>query len=309
MRLVFAGTPAFAAAALEALVDSEHEIALVLTRPDAAAGRGMKRVSSEVKQLAMAQGLPVFQPPTLRDTESISRIAAVGADAMVVAAYGLILPSNVISLFPVGCINIHASLLPRWRGAAPIQHALLAGDRETGVSIMQMDAGLDTGPVYSMASIPIARDETAGSLHDKLAVLGAREVIAALPGIASGSLQARAQTEEGTCYAHKITRKQAQIDWALPAAQIERSIRAFNPFPGAYARLDQEVIKVWSAELAGAATGLPGLVDAASEDGIIVNCGEGALRLTELQRSGGKRLAAGVFLRGFPVLPGQRFAD
>ena len=309
MRLVFAGTPRFAAAALEALIQSEHEIALVLTRPDAAAGRGMKRLPSEVKQLALERGLRVLQPETLRNADVLRQIAEVGADAMVVAAYGLILPAEMIAAFPSGCINIHASLLPRWRGAAPIQHALLAGDRETGISIMRMDEGLDTGPVYMMQSIPVAADETAGSLHDKLADLGARAIVQALAGIASGTLQAHAQAAEGASYAHKITRDQARIQWTRPAREIERAVRAFNPFPGAFSHFDQHVVKVWAAELAEAASGQCGLVNAVTETGIVVNCGSGALRLTELQRSGGKRLPAAEFLRGFPSVPGQRFAD
>ena len=215
--------------------------------------------------------------------------------------------SQVISLFPKGCINIHASLLPRWRGAAPIQHALLAGDDETGISIMGMDEGLDTGPVYSMASIPIAANETAASLHDKLAVVGAREIVTALSAIDSGRLQAQPQVDDGACYAHKISREQARIDWARPSVEIERMIRAFDPFPGAYSKLEQQTIKIWAARLAGTATGAPGVVASASEDGIIVNCGEGALRLTQLQRPGGKRLPVGAFLRGCPIVPGQRF--
>ena len=308
MRLIFAGTPAFAAAALEALIQSEHEVALVLTRPDAAAGRGMKQVSSEVKQLALSHGLEVFQPATLRNEDVVRRIAAVGADAMVVAAYGLILPANVIAAFPGGCINIHASLLPRWRGAAPIQHALLAGDSETGISIMRMDEGLDTGPVYMTESIPVNAGETAGSLHDRLAKLGARAIVAALPGILSGRLQAQAQPAEGATYAHKITREQARIDWTRPAVETERAVRAFDPFPGAFSQFDQQVVKVWKAELADA-SGQPGTVRTVSEAGIVVTCGDGALRLTELQRPGGKRLPAGEFLRGFPIAPGQRFAD
>ena len=308
MRLIFAGTPAFAAAALEALIQSEHEVALVLTRPDAAAGRGMKQVSSEVKQLALSHGLEVFQPATLRNEDVVRRIAAVGADAMVVAAYGLILPATVIAAFPSGCINIHASLLPRWRGAAPIQHALLAGDSETGISIMRMDEGLDTGPVYMTESIPVNAGETAGSLHDRLAKLGARAIVAALPGILSGRLQAQAQPAEGATYAHKITREQARIDWTRPAVETERAVRAFDPFPGAFSQFDQQVVKVWKAELADA-SGQPGTVRTVSEAGIVVTCGDGALRLTELQRPGGKRLPAGEFLRGFPIAPGQRFAD
>ena len=309
MRLVFAGTPTFAATALNALIHSEHKIDLVLTRPDAAAGRGMKRVPSEVKQLATEHELPVFQPATLRDPEAVRRIAAVGADAMVVAAYGLILPRSVIEIFSQGCINIHASLLPRWRGAAPIQHALLAGDSETGISIMRMDEGLDTGPVYLTESIPIDANETSSSLHDKLAELGARNIVTALNGIASGELQAHSQPADGATYAHKVTKAQAQIEWARPASEIERAVRAFNPFPGAYSRLDKHLIKVWAAQLAVAASDQPGLVTAVSDGGIVVTCGSGALRLTALQREGGKRLPAADFVRGFPIEPGQRFAD
>ncbi len=308
MRLVFAGTPSFAASSLEALIGSEHEIVLVLTRPDAAAGRGMKRQPSDVKRLAIAHHLPVFQPTTLRDPDVLEHIRAVGADAMVVAAYGLILPGNVIEAFRRGCINIHASLLPRWRGAAPIQHALLAGDRETGISIMCMDEGLDTGPVYLMESIPIAPDDTAASLHDKLAKLGAHSIVRALAGIACGELQPRPQPERGATYAHKITREQARIRWAQPAEVVERAIRAFNPYPGAFTLLDQQLIKVWAAQFASAASGEAGVVTSVSEAGIVVACGSGALCLTELQRRGGKRLPVAEFLRGFPIEPGQRFA-
>ncbi len=309
MRLIFAGTPAFAATALEALIESEHQVDLVMTRPDAAAGRGMKQGSSEVKQIALSHGLEVFQPAKLRDANVVRRIASVGADAMVVAAYGLILPADVIAVFPSGCINIHASLLPRWRGAAPIQHALLAGDSETGISIMRMDEGLDTGPVYMTESIPVDAGETAGTLHDKLAKLGAHAIVAALSGIASGTLQPKAQAAAGATYAHKITREQARIDWTRPAAEIERAVRAFDPFPGAFSQLDQHVVKLWKAELAEGPTGQPGTVSTVSAAGIVVNCGDGVLRLTELQRSGGKRLPAAEFLRGFPIAAGQRFAE
>jgi len=309
MRLVFAGTPTFAAIALDALIHSDHEIILVLTRPDTAAGRGMKQLSSEVKRLAQAHQLPVYQPATLRDAQVVEHIQSVGADAMVVAAYGLILPRNVIASFPYGCINIHASLLPRWRGAAPIQHALLAGDKETGVSIMRMDEGLDTGPVYVKQAITIAEDETASSLHDKLAALGAHTVVGALEGIASGALKAQPQPLEGATYAHKITKEQADIRWTQPAPQIERAIRAFNPFPGAYSRLNTQLIKVWSAKIHAGASGDPGEVIGVADSGIVVACGSGALQLTELQRQGGRRLPAAEFLRGFPIEPGQRFSD
>jgi methionyl-tRNA formyltransferase len=324
MRLVFAGTPSFAATALDALIQSEHEVALVLTRPDAAAGRGLKTVLSEVKRLAVEHELPVFQPTTLRDPAVVEHVRGFGADAMVVAAYGLILPRSVIEAFPPyglilprsvieafphGCINIHASLLPRWRGAAPIQHALLAGDGETGISIMRMDEGLDTGPVYLLESIPIAANETAATLHDKLADLGARNIVKALAAIASGELQPKPQPADGATYANKITKAQARIRWSQPAAEIERAIRAFDPFPGAFSHFNQQLVKVWAAQLVTDSSGQPGKVSATTEDGIVVACGSDALRLTELQRQGGKRLPASEFLRGFPIAAGQRFTD
>ena len=309
MRLVYAGTPSFAATALGALIQSEHQVALVLTRPDAAAGRGLKTAPSEVKRLAVEHGIPVFQPATLRDPAAVERIRGFGADAMVVAAYGLILPLNVIEAFPNGCINIHASLLPRWRGAAPIQHALLAGDGETGISIMRMDEGLDTGPVYLARAIRIAANETAASLHDKLSELGASCIVEALAGIASGALQPLPQSADGATYASKITKAQARIQWTQPAAEIERAIRAFDPFPGAFSYLDQQLVKVWAAQVVADASGQPGGISAATEAGIVVACGSDSLCLTELQRQGGKRLAASEFLRGFPISAGQRFSD
>jgi methionyl-tRNA formyltransferase len=245
----------------------------------------------------------------LRDPAVVEHVRGFGADAMVVAAYGLILPRSVIEAFPHGCINIHASLLPRWRGAAPIQHALLAGDGETGISIMRMDEGLDTGPVYLLESIPIAANETAATLHDKLADLGARNIVKALAAIASGELQPKPQPADGATYANKITKAQARIRWSQPAAEIERAIRAFDPFPGAFSHFNQQLVKVWAAQLVTDSSGQPGKVSATTEDGIVVACGSDALRLTELQRQGGKRLPASEFLRGFPIAAGQRFTD
>lgn len=307
MRLVFAGTPAFAAAALEALLHGDHQIVLVLTQPDRPAGRGMRMVSSEVKQLALKHGLRVLQPQTLRDADIVKTIAAVGADAMIVAAYGLILPRGILDLYPYGCINIHASLLPRWRGAAPIQQALLAGDSETGISIMRMEEGLDTGPVFVMERLPIEPRETSSTLHDKLAALGARTIVRSLARIESGSLQAQPQSAVGPTYAHKVTREQARIDWKLPAAELDRAVRAFNPFPAAFSHFDGQVVKIWGAEPASGTSSKPGEITAVSDAGIIVACGSGALCLTRLQRPGGKRLPAAEFLRGFPVRPGERF--
>jgi methionyl-tRNA formyltransferase len=307
MRLVFAGTPAFAAVALEALQNSDHQIVLVLTQPDRPAGRGMKMVASEVKQLAVSHGIRVEQPTTLRDAELVNMIAGVDADAMIVAAYGLILPREVLELFRYGCINIHASLLPRWRGAAPIQHALLAGDSETGISIMQMEEGLDTGPVFAMERVRIDARDNSSTLHDKLAALGALTIVSALTGIESGALQAQPQSSVGATYAQKITREQARIDWKLPAVELERAVRAFNPFPAAFSFFEGQVVKFWDAELVSGLSAKAGEISAVSDAGIDVGCGHGALRLTRLQRPGGKQLPAAEFLRGFPLRPGQHF--
>lgn len=303
MKLIFAGTPDFAAAALAALLDAGHEVALVLTQPDRPAGRGMALQASPVKRLAQARGIEVFQPTTLRDEAAQARIAAVGAEVMVVAAYGLILPQRVLDLPRHGCLNIHASLLPRWRGAAPIQRALLAGDAETGVCIMQMEAGLDTGPVLLREATPIAAADTAATLHDRLAAIGARLIVDALTRL---PLAAEQQPEAGVTYAAKIDKAESAIDWSQPAAAVDRQVRAFNPFPGAHSTLSGVGLKVWQAEPV-AGSGLPGQVLAAGRDGIVVACGDGALRLTELQKAGGKRLTAAQFLAGNALQPGERF--
>ena len=294
MRVVFAGTPEFAAQALAALIAAGHQLALVLTQPDRPSGRGMALRPSPVKTLALEHGIEVFQPPTLRDAAAQARLQAVGADAMIVAAYGLILPQAVLDLPRFGCINIHASLLPRWRGAAPIQRAILAGDAESGVCIMQMEAGLDTGPVLLSAALPIAADETAGSLHDRLAELGAGLIVAALEKL---PLAPTPQADCGVTYAAKIEKSEAMLDWNQSAQQLARQVRAFNPFPGALATLGQLSVKVWRAS-AEAGEGSPGTILAGDRAGILVACGEGALRLTELQKAGGKRLSAAQFLAG-----------
>ena len=249
---------------------------------------------SPVKTLALEHGIEVFQPPTLRDAAAQARLQAVGADAMIVAAYGLILPQAVLDLPRFGCINIHASLLPRWRGAAPIQRAILAGDAESGVCIMQMEAGLDTGPVLLSAALPIAADETAGSLHDRLAELGAGLIVTALEKL---PLAPTPQADCGVTYAAKIEKSEAMLDWNQSAQQLARQVRAFNPFPGALATLGQLSVKVWRAS-AEAGEGSPGTILASDRAGILVACGEGALRLTELQKAGGKRLSAAQFLAG-----------
>ena len=294
MKLIFAGTPEFAAQALAALIAAGHQLALVLTQPDRPSGRGMALRPSPVKTLALEHGIEVFQPPTLRDAAAQARLQAVGADAMIVAAYGLILPQAVLDLPRFGCINIHASLLPRWRGAAPIQRAILAGDAESGVCIMQMEAGLDTGPVLLSAALPIAADETAGSLHDRLAELGAGLIVTALEKM---PLAPTPQADCGVTYAAKIEKSEAMLDWNQSAQQLARQVRAFNPFPGALATLGQLSVKVWRAS-AEAGEGSPGTILASDRAGILVACGEGALRLTELQKAGGKRLSAAQFLAG-----------
>ncbi len=303
MRLIFAGTPEFAAQALQAIIEAGHDVALVLTQPDRPAGRGMTLQPSAVKKVALAHGIEVFQPLTLRDAEAQAKIAAVGAEVMVVAAYGLILPQVVLDLPRFGCINIHASLLPRWRGAAPIQRALLAGDAETGVCIMQMEAGLDTGPVLLWEAIPITAEDTTATLHDRLAALGARlvvEVLARLP------LPVEAQPAEGVTYAHKIEKAEAQVDWRRTAAELDRHIRAFNPFPGAQTSFNGQTVKLWQARPV-AGQGEIGTVLAVDRSQVVIACGEGALAVSEFQKAGGKRLPVQQFLAGHPLKVGDRF--
>jgi methionyl-tRNA formyltransferase len=314
MNLIFAGTPDFAASALEALLVAGRVVSLVLTQPDRPAGRGMKAIASPVKRLAQAHALPVLQPATLKDPVIQRTIAESGADAMVVAAYGLILPPAVLDMFPLGAINIHASLLPRWRGAAPIQRALLAGDQVTGVCIMRMDAGLDTGPVLMQESLAITTDETAQTLHDRLAGLGSRLIVQTLDLLESGPISARPQPNEGVTYAHKLNKAEARVDWWASAVSIERQIRAFCPHPGAQTVLRGTELKLFRAALREKLTlGGPkpqaGEIIAAGPAGLTVSCGQGQLELLELQRPGGKRLPASDFLRGFPILPGERFGS
>ncbi len=321
MKLVFAGTPEFARAALQRLLAAGFEVPLVLTQPDRPAGRGLKLQASPVKQLALEHGLTLSQPRSLRldgkypqdAAEAREAIVAAGADAMVVAAYGLILPQWVLDQMlqhgrGLGCLNIHASLLPRWRGAAPIHRAIEAGDAQTGVTIMQMDAGLDTGDMLLRETLPIGADETTGDLHDRLATLGARLVVEALEIAACGDLRAEPQPAEGVTYAHKIEKAEAALDWSAPADVLARRVRAFNPFPGAATALGGEVVKVWAARDAGGTEHHPpGTVVSLDEGGIRVQTGDGVLVLVELQRAGGKRLLASEFLRGFGLRAGQVF--
>ncbi|QNM96868.1 methionyl-tRNA formyltransferase [Chitinimonas koreensis] len=300
MKLIFAGTPDFAAAALDALLAAGHEVPLVLTQPDRPAGRGMKLVASPVKQLAERHGIAVYQPERLRTAEQQAPVAAVEAELMVVAAYGIILPQAVLDLPRHGCLNIHASLLPRWRGAAPIQRAIQAGDGETGITVMQMDAGLDTGAMLSTHPVAILPNDTAASLHDKLAAEGARAIVEALARLPALQAAAVPQPAEGVTYAEKIRKDEAAIDWTLPAEQLARNLRAFDPFPGCTARHGEAIVKCWAgvAEADGAVAGRPGEVLSADAHGIRVATGAGVLRLTELQRPGGKRLPAQAFLAG-----------
>lgn len=314
MRVVFAGTPDFARVALERLVAAGFEVPLVLTQPDRPAGRGLKLQPSPVKAFAQARGIVVEQPRSLRldgrfpDDARVARAAlqAASPEVMVVAAYGLILPPWVLELPRAGCLNIHASLLPRWRGAAPIQRAIEAGDAESGVTIMQMDAGLDTGDMLLVEALPLAADETSATLHDRLAVLGGRLIVEALELAACGTPPRRPQPAEGVSYAHKIDKAEAPIDWRLPAGVIERRLRAFDPFPGATGVLGGETLKCWRGVPAGG-SGRPGEVLAAGESGIEVACGEGSLRLVELQRPGGRRLPVREFLQGRGIATGMAF--
>jgi methionyl-tRNA formyltransferase len=306
MRLIFAGTPAFARVALAALLDAGHDICVVLTQPDRPAGRGMQLRRSEVKALAVERQLPVAQPATLKSDAAVALLAAQHAPVMVVAAYGLILPPAVLALFPRGCINIHASLLPRWRGAAPIQRAILAGDAQTGISIMQMEPGLDTGPVYREAVLPIAARDTAATLHDKLATLGARLIVDVMADLERGLLLPRAQPAEGVTYAAKITKEEALLDWRESAEMLERKVRAFDPFPVAHFPHRGEMLRVWEASALPGPSGLPGVVAQTNDAGITVHCGHGALRLEALQRPGGRRLAVREFRRGLDLPSGTR---
>lgn len=302
MKLVFAGTPAFAAVALQALIDAGHTVTLVLTQPDRPAGRGLKPRASPVKQLADDKGIAVLQPATLKDEAVIAAIASERPDAMIVAAYGLMIPARVLALPRLGCLNIHASLLPRWRGAAPIQRALLAGDTETGVTILQMNEALDAGPILLQEATPIAPHDTAQTLHDRLAEIGARLIVRAL----GTPLRPQPQDESLATYAPKIDKSEARIDWTHSAELIERKVRAFNPHPGAYTTLEGTVLKIWAARVERGAVVPPGEVAECSEAGIVVGCGADALRITEVQRAGGRRLSAQAFLAGHRLAAGTR---
>ena len=307
MKIIFAGTPQFAASALAALL-REHQIVAVLTQPDRPSGRGMQLTASPVKQLAVQHGLPVLQPATLKTAEAQREIAALDAEVMVVAAYGLILPQAVLQLPRYGCLNIHASLLPRWRGAAPIQRAILAGDAETGITIMQMDAGLDTGAMLLRRVCPIAEKDTAQTLHDKLAELGAGSILEALRLLQEQRLTPVKQDDAVATYAAKLLKSEGKIDWRQDARQLERAVRAFNPFPVCHAEFNGAPIKIWQAALQEGTQGEAGKVLAVDKRGITVACGNDALRLEMLQRPGGKAQPAAQFLQAMPVKPGDCFS-
>ncbi len=307
MKIIFAGTPQFAASALAALL-KEHQVVAVLTQPDRPSGRGMQLTASPVKQLALQHGLPVLQPATLKTEEAQRSVAALDADAMVVAAYGLILPRAVLQLPRHGCLNIHASLLPRWRGAAPIPRAILAGDAETGITIMQMDEGLDTGAMLLRRACPIMPDDTAATLHDRLAGMGADCILEALRLLPENCLAPAKQDEAEATYAAKLLKSEAQIDWRQDARQIERAVRAFNPFPVCHADLGGVALKIWQAAVQEGAQGEAGEILAVDKRGITVACGKDALRLEVLQRPGGKAQPAAQFMQAVPVKPGERFS-
>lgn len=306
-RVLFAGTPDFALASLKALVENGVVPVAVLTQPDRPAGRGKKLTASPVKKFAQKQGLPLSQPTTLRDATVIAEMIAFEPDIMIVAAYGLILPQDVLDVPTQGCLNVHASLLPRWRGAAPIQAAILAADKSTGISLMKMTAGLDCGPVFLSEAIDIGAAETAGELHDHLAALGGRMLAENLATIVAGDMEAIEQDESLVTYAEKVTTADAALDWSQSAEEVSRKVRAYNPVPGAYFRVGEERVKCWRANAVAATTAIAGTVLSADRDGIVVACGEGSISLQEVQRPGKGRLSAQEFAAQTNPL-GQVFA-
>jgi methionyl-tRNA formyltransferase len=297
LKIIFAGTPEFSVAPLQALIDSRHDVIAVYTQPDRPAGRGRSLKPSPVKEKALEAGIPVYQPLNFREAADMSTLEALNADVMIVVAYGLILPQRVLDAPRFGCLNIHASLLPRWRGAAPIQRAIQAGDNQTGVTIMQMEAGLDTGPMLYKSVIEIGESETGGHLHDRLMPLGAEALLATLDLLVADRLQPQVQDDSLANYAHKLQKKEAEINWDQSAVEIDRMVRAFNPWPVAHTRLGSKSLRIWQAQaLSTNSSGQPGYINSTSADGIDVATAEGMLRVTELQPEGKRRMTARDFL-------------
>ncbi|MEI7841404.1 MAG: methionyl-tRNA formyltransferase [Gallionellaceae bacterium] len=307
MKIIFAGTPAFAAHALKALLDKQFEIVAVLTQPDRPSGRGMQLKASPVKQLALEHGITVLQPPSLKGADIQEQLASYQADLMIVAAYGLILPKIVLEIPRLGCWNIHASLLPRWRGAAPIQRAILAGDQQTGITIMQMDVGLDTGDMLLKKECSITASDTSETLHAKLAELGASAILEALTLHQENKIQAKSQDNDLASYASKLGKEESQIDWSKNAQEIARNVRGYNPFPGAASVLNETQLKIWQASVCESKAGEPGEVLQVEKNALVVACGEGALSLEVIQKPNAKALPVTQFLQGFTVKAGDRF--
>ena len=297
LRIIFAGTPDFAARHLQALIDSEHQIVGVYSQPDRPAGRGKKLKASEVKELALANDLPVFQPASLKSDDALAELSSLNADIMIVVAYGLLLPKAILEAPRLGCLNVHGSILPRWRGAAPIQRAIWAGDNETGVTIMQMDEGLDTGDMLHISRCPIATDETSASLYTKLADLGPSALIDTITKLANDELTPQVQDDALANYAKKLSKDEANIDWSMDAVQIERNIRAFNPWPVCFTLMGENTVKIYQSEVVEQ-QGTPGTILHSDKHGIVVACGTQALKITQLQPQGKKPMAVTDFLNG-----------
>jgi len=297
LRIIFAGTPDFAARHLQALIQSEHQIVGVYSQPDRPAGRGKKLKASEVKALALEHNLPVFQPQSLKDGDALAELKSLNADIMIVVAYGLILPKAILEAPRLGCLNVHGSILPRWRGAAPIQRAIWAGDEQTGVTIMQMDEGLDTGDMLHISRCAINADETSASLYTKLAELGPDALIETVNKLAKGELKAEPQNDELANYAKKLSKDEANIDWSMDAAQIERNIRSFNPWPVCFTQMGEQTVKIYQAQVVDQ-TGSAGQVLSSDKTGVVVACGKHAICITQLQPQGKKPMAISDFLNG-----------